>query len=61
MVALLPLTPALSLREREKHSRLFGETNVESCSSVSRFYAVNQRLFLLPRGEGQDEGKAPHY
>jgi hypothetical protein len=55
--AFFPLTPALSLREREKRSQLFDETKVESCSNACGFYIVIQRLFLLPQGEGQDEGE----
>ena len=53
-----PLTPALSLGEREKRSQLFGETTVGCCSKAYEFYEIIQRPFPLPKGEGQGEGNA---
>jgi hypothetical protein len=52
-----PLTPALSLREREKRSQFFGATTADFCKAAYGFYETNQRLFPLPGGEGQGEGK----
>ena len=53
-----PLTPALSLGERENCFQRFGKATAVSCSTTSKFYEDIQRLFLLPKGEGQDEGEA---
>jgi hypothetical protein len=50
------LTPALSRWEREKRSLRFGKTKAEFSLSAYEFYEISQRLFLLPAGEGQDEG-----
>jgi hypothetical protein len=55
--AAFPLTPALSLREREKRSQCFGKTTAASCSTTKRLHENVQRLSLLPKGEGQDEGE----
>ena len=54
---LFPLTPALSPAEREKRSRLPGETMAGFCSATFEFYKSVQQLFPLPEGEGQGEGK----
>jgi hypothetical protein len=53
-----PLTPALSLGEREKRSQRPGKPMAASCSNAGYKSENRQRLFLLPKGEGQDEGKA---
>ncbi len=53
--ALFPLTPALSLGEREKRSQLPGEATAGCCPMIFEFYKNAQRLFLLPQGEGQGE------
>jgi hypothetical protein len=55
---LFPLTPTLSLGEREKRSQSFGVASAANCSNASGLYEISQRLFLLPWGEGQDEGEA---
>jgi len=57
MGVLFPLTPALSLREREKRSLLSGAATAECCTMTNEFYELIQRLFLLPWGEGKDEGE----
>ena len=51
------LTPTLSLGEREKRSQFFGKTAAESCSTTDEICQCAQRLFPLPKGEGQGEGK----
>jgi type II secretory pathway pseudopilin PulG len=56
VTAVFPLTPALSLGEREKRAQLHGRTTAGNCSDACGFYETGQRLFLLPKGEGQDEG-----
>src|SRR5579871_2839936 len=56
--ALFPLTPALSPGERGKRSQSFGETMAEFCTMTFEVYKSSQRLFPLPKGEGQGEGKA---
>ena len=43
--------------EREKRSQHLGKATTVSCSKAHRFYEISQRLFLLPAGEGQDEGE----
>ena len=55
--AVFSLTPALSRWERGKHSPPFGETQAGFSLSALGFYQIKQRRFLLPAGEGQDEGK----
>ena len=57
LVARFPLTPALSLGEREKRSQFFGEATAEFSSVTHKFYKTIQRLFPLPEGEGQGEGE----
>ena len=52
------LPPALSRREREKRSPRLGKAMAANCSVACGFYKIGQRLFLLPWGEGQDEGEA---
>jgi hypothetical protein len=54
------LTPALSRWERENRSQLFGKATAVSCSVTHAFYKFSHRLFLLPAGEGQDEGENVH-
>ena len=54
--APFPLTPALSLGERGKRSLSLGETTRSFCSTTIRISESGQRPFLLPEGEGQDEG-----
>jgi hypothetical protein len=57
MGGLFPLTPALSLGERENRPQLLGKVMAASCFVTHEFYKAGQRLFLLPQGEGQDEGR----
>jgi len=65
---LSALTPALSPRERGKHSQFFGEathpfhrkTENSFCSMPHKFYESIQRLSPLPGGEGQGEGGRYH-
>jgi transcription-repair coupling factor (superfamily II helicase) len=52
-----PLTPALSLGERENRSQLHGETAVASGSDGSRKSGRQQLRSPLPAGEGQGEGE----
>jgi hypothetical protein len=52
------LTPALSLGEREKRPLRLGEAKTVNRSMACGFYETGQRLFLLPKGEGQDEGES---
>ena len=54
------LTTALSPREREREncSPVFGETTAVSSSTRSQQTENAQRLFPLPAGEGQGEGRA---
>jgi hypothetical protein len=54
--AVFSLTPALSRWEREKRSQRLGKTAAVNCLVTREFYEISQRLFLLPAGEGQDEG-----
>jgi len=51
------LTPALSRWERENRSQFSGKAMTGFCSTTFAFYKNVQRLFLLPAGEGQDEGE----
>ncbi len=55
--ALFPLTPALSLGEREKLSQFPGEAMTNFCSMTFVFYKNVQWLFPLPTGEDQGGGK----
>jgi sulfite reductase (NADPH) flavoprotein alpha-component len=52
-----PLTPALSVGEREKRSQLCSEAMTEFCPVVSDQKIDGQRLSPLPAGEGQGEGE----
>ena len=52
-----PLTPALSLGERENCFQFLGDTTTVFCSTAIRTSANGQRLSPLPRGEGQGEGE----
>jgi len=56
----LPLTPALSLRERENHT----PSPMKSCGRIhrttSRAANRSRPLFPLPGGEGQGEGGRHH-
>jgi hypothetical protein len=58
VVDSFPLTPALSRWEREKRSQRFGKATPGSCLYAYGLYEIDHRLFLLPWGERQDEGKA---
>ena len=55
--APFPLTPALSLGEREARSPLGKKTCDGMGESRFRFSRRPQPAFLLPEGEGQDEGE----
>ncbi|HZI31813.1 MAG TPA: DEAD/DEAH box helicase, partial [Candidatus Binatia bacterium] len=70
---VVPLTPALSLGEREKSSQFSGDitgkfnpedngshgkSKAEICSNDSHKPESDRRLFPLPGGEGQGEGEA---
>jgi hypothetical protein len=55
--ALFPLTPALSLEERENRFPYHGQTTTGFCSTTIRISKNGQRLFPLPKREGQGEGK----
>jgi hypothetical protein len=57
MRASFPLTPALYLGEKEEHSRSAGEITTGFCTTTHEFNQAGQRLFPLPKGEGQGEGK----
>jgi hypothetical protein len=59
--AVFSLTPALSRWEREQRSPRFGKTKAGFSLSAYEFYEISQRLFLLPAGEGQDEGERRAY
>ncbi|MCW5551437.1 MAG: valine--tRNA ligase [Verrucomicrobiae bacterium] len=54
----LPLTPALSPRERENRSQILEKTTTDDGSAAPGIPANAQRLSPLPKGEGQGEGKA---
>jgi 5-methyltetrahydrofolate--homocysteine methyltransferase len=54
---LFPLTPALSLGEREKRSQSLGKTTAESSPATKRITESEQRLSPFPEGKGQGEGK----
>ncbi len=51
------LTPALSRWERGSRSPLSGRTSTANRLKPDEFFGIHQRLFLLPAGEGQDEGE----
>src|SRR5213082_114629 len=51
-----PLTPALSLRERENPPLAIGTTHCGVCSTHLANNRTCRRLFPLPVGEGQGEG-----
>jgi len=55
--ARFPLTPALSLGEREKRSQLYSKATVVNGSDTAQIIESGQLLFPLPEGEGQGEGK----
>jgi hypothetical protein len=52
-----PLTPALSLGERENRPPSLGHTRDGICKASVRYTHAWGRLFPLPEGEGQGEGK----
>ncbi len=54
---LFPLTPALSLREREKHSSPPGKSVPADQGTPSEFLEAVRLPSPLPKGEGQGEGK----
>ena len=56
MSATTSLTPALSPRRGRNVPRVFGNTSGGIGRMVGRAYASKPRRFLLPGGEGQDEG-----
>jgi hypothetical protein len=51
-----PFTPALPQGEGGTLSALW-DSKDGNCLKAFEFYESNQRLFLLPEGEGQDEGE----
>jgi transcription-repair coupling factor (superfamily II helicase) len=53
-----PLTPALSLGERENRPPSSGKSATVSSSATTRITESEQRLSPLPEGEGQGEGEA---
>ena len=53
-----PLTPALSLGERENRFPSHKCRRFWICEAVFRTTANRRRLFPLPKGEGQGEGKS---
>jgi hypothetical protein len=53
-----PLTPALSLGERENPFPSFGETGRGNLQSAAEIKKSAESLFPLPEGEGQGEGEA---
>jgi hypothetical protein len=54
---LFPLTPALSPREREKRSQLFGEATADFYTTAYKFYKNFQRLSPLPRERVRVRGR----
>ena len=56
--APFPLTPALSPGERENCSQSLGKSKADESSSAMENSKSARRLFPLPKGEGQGEGKA---
>ena len=52
-----PLTPALSLGERENRPPSFGKTRDAVCQASARKTSGHRWLFPLPEGEGQGEAK----
>jgi GNAT superfamily N-acetyltransferase len=56
MVAF-PLTPALSLGERGKRAQIVCKSTAGYGTAAHGFYKTIRRLFPLPKGEGQGEGK----
>ena len=52
-----PLTPALSLGERENRRPALGDTRDGFCQASVRKTRAWRRLFPLPEGEGEGEGK----
>jgi hypothetical protein len=55
--ARFPLTPAVSLGERENRSPSQGMAAAGFSSTTNEISMSGQRLFPLLRGEGQGEGK----
>ncbi len=55
--ASFPLTPALSLGERENRSQSPDKSVTDSSSTTTGISESKQRLSPLPKGEGQGEGK----
>jgi hypothetical protein len=56
MSATTSLTPALSPRRGRTVRRVFGNTGDGTGRTVCRITEGKPRRFLLPGGEGQDEG-----
>jgi hypothetical protein len=57
VAVVFSLTPALSRWERGNRSPLVRKSKAASWPTANGFSGSGQRLFLLPAGEGQDEGE----
>ena len=57
LVGSFPLTPALSLGERENRMQSHSKTCGWTCDTHIRTASECRLLFPLPEGEGQGEGK----
>lgn len=54
----LPLTPTLSLREREQHAHRASFSSVRPASPASGFVVRLETILPLPTGEGRGEGES---
>ncbi len=59
MSAAFPLTPALSLGEREQRSQRLGETNAEFCSVTGYFKGAANGCSFSQREKVRMRGNAP--